>query len=72
MWVASMLDKGIKYRTVTQYIAALKHHWGGMRVGFNALDSMTALQRQLQAAKKTNTLCTRSQSACCHEAIHHF
>ena len=62
MWIASLLDKGVKHRTVTAYIAGLKHHWGSMCVDYAALDSMTALQRQLQAAKKTNNAAVRTWS----------
>jgi hypothetical protein len=59
MWIASLLDKGTKHRTVTAYIAGLKHHWGSMCANYTALDNMTALQRQLQAAKKTNNAAVR-------------
>jgi integrase len=69
MWIASLLDKGVKHRTVTAYIAGLKHHWGSMCVDYAALDSMTALQRQLQAAKKTNNAAVRTRLALGHEQL---
>ena len=69
MWIASLLDKGIKYRTVTQYIAGLRHHWGSMRVTHTALDNMTALQRQLQAAKKTNNGAVRTRLPLTHTEL---
>ena len=69
MWIASLLDKGIKYRTLTQYIAGLRHHWGSMRVTHTALDNMTALQRQLQAAKKTNNGAVRTRLPLTHTEL---
>jgi hypothetical protein len=69
MWIASLLDKGIKYRTVTQYIAGLRHQWGSMRVTHTALDNMTALQRQLQAAKKANNGAVRTRLALGHSQL---
>jgi hypothetical protein len=69
MWITSMLDIGIKYRTVTQYIAGLKHHWGSMLVDHSLLDSMTAVQRQLQAARKTNNSAVRTRLALGHSQL---
>jgi hypothetical protein len=69
MWIASLLDKGVKYRTVTQYIAGLKHHWGSMYVDYTMIDNMTALQRQLQAAKKTNNSAVRTRLSLGHNEL---
>jgi hypothetical protein len=69
MWIASLLDKGVKYRTVTQYIAGLKHHWGSMYVDYTMIDNMTALQRQLQAAKKTNNSAVRTRLPLGHNEL---
>jgi integrase len=69
MWIASMLDKGLKHRTVTQYIAGLKYHWASMRTSYSALENMIALQRQLQAAKKTNNAAVRTRSALGYEQL---
>ena len=69
MWVASLLDRGLQHRTVSQYMAGLKYHWGSVCTNHADIDNMVALQRELQAAKKTNNAAVRTRLALGHEQL---
>ena len=69
LWVASLLDRGLQHRTVSQYMAGVKYHWGSMCTNHADVDNMVALQRELQAAKKTNSAAVRTRLALGHEQL---